>query len=202
MKKKDFEVLKEMFKEDIDEGIFLLLVLFLVSYLIFNSKIVLAFVIFIISLLALISYRVYLQKKATITKENKKYYILMGKLLYISILLFFSDIYFTKLFYIIKNISRGSDVALFYPRIILLGVLVILLLRLFYLLRKWSFSREIFFSMISASIIYEILILFFVNEVYGVKISDSHIIYYLVYGFIIILCLLIIWLDAKHEKKP
>lgn len=199
--KKDFEILKEMLKEDFGEAIFALIVFVLAIYLILISKIVLAVFIGVISLLGLITYRIYSGKKAIITKRNKKYYEFLGKLWYVLILLVFSHRYFKNLFYILKNKSRGSYIALLYPRIVLLSIMITLLLYSFYLLRKWIFKREIFFSIISLAIVYEILILFFVNKIYGIRFSNFHMIDYSLFGFLIILCFWMIWIDAKRDKN-
>lgn len=209
MKKKqyNFEGLKEMLKEDIDEAIFLLLVLFLVSYLILNSKIVLAVVASIISLSTLIIYRKCSKKNIKITKENKKYYEFLGKLLYFSILLGFFSTYSISLFRIIKR-SREMSVALFYPRFILLIAIVFLLIWSFYLLKKWTFKRELFFCIISLIAIYETLIFFVVYKVYGIKPSKYDIGFYLYSMFIVLICLWMIWVSvnikikSKNETKP
>ena len=207
MKKKSFEVLKEMLKEDFDEFIFLLIVLFLVIYLISNSKIVLAVIASIISLSTLIIYRSYSKKIVKITKENKKYYEFLGKMLYISILLGFFSRYSISSVRIIKW-SREMSVALFYPRLILLIAIVFLLIWSLYLLKKWTFKRELFFCIISLIAIYETLIFFIVNKIYEIKPSDSYIGFYLFTMFIVGICLWMIWIDAKlnssknDKKKP
>ena len=195
-----FEVLKEMIKEDFDEVMIGLFFLFLVWYLFLNSKMVLAFVTFIMFILTLIIYRKYFKKRKKITIKNKKHYEFLGKLLYFSILLSFFITYSISLFRIIKW-SKEIPVALFYPRLILLIAIVFLLLLSFYLLRKWTFKRELFFCIISLIAVYETLIFYIVNKIYKIKPSDSDIGFYLFSIFIVTICLWMIRIDANSDKK-
>lgn len=195
----EFKKLKKFLKKDFDEIIFLLIILFLGGYLILKSKLVLAVVTLIITMLVLIIYRTYFKKKEKITIKNKRYYEFLGKLLYLSILLSFFGTYSLKLFRII-NIDKDMSVALFYPRLILLIAIVFLLLWSFYLLRRWVMNRGLFFCVVSLIAIYETLILFFVNNRYGVKPSDSDIGFYLFSLFIVGMCLWLIWISANVNK--
>ena len=204
MKKRvyNFKKFKEWAKKDLDEIIFFSIFLFLEVYLFLNSKKTFAVVTLIIYISLLVIYRKYFKKidKIRISKTNKKYYDFFGKLLHFSILLSFFITYSIRLFRIMKA-SKEMSVALFYPRLILLITIVFLLLWSFYLLKKWTLNRDLLFLVISLIMIYETLILFVVNKIYGVEPSDSDIGFYLMSMFIVMLCFWMIYIDAKFNKK-
>ena len=195
----NFEELKEIMKVDFGGGIFLLITLFLVGYLFLNSKMTLAVVTIITSILTLLTYGVYFKKINEITEKNRKYYEFLGKLLYFTILSSFFVVYGTRLFRIMKW-RKNISIALFYPRLALLIIIVFLLLWAFYPLKKRVLKRELFFCIISLTALYENLIFFIVNRIYGIVPTDSDIGFYLLAMFIVVICLWMIYIDANSNK--
>lgn len=126
-----------------------------------------------------------------------KSYENLGKLLYCSILFSFLVIYGLSLLTIIIWYKRKDNIILFYPRITLLIVIVCLILWLFYLIRKWNFNRNLFFSLIGTILVYELLILTIIWN----KLEIYDVIFYLLLGSILVLCLHMIWISATVQSE-
>lgn len=152
--KYNFKELKEMLKEDIEESIFVLFILIMFSYLIINSKIVLAFIISILSLLALITYRIYSGKHLKIKDKYKKYYDILGKSLFIVILIGFIIVFgvelYTEVIWLIKSPSWFT-----YFNIVVSSFVIILSLVSCYIVVNGKFNQNLFFSIFSLISIHE-----------------------------------------------
>ena len=193
-RKYNFKEIKEMLKEDSDEGILFLIFLFLEIYLILNSKMVLAVVTIIIFTLTLIIYRKHFKKRKKITIEHKKYYEFLGKFIFVIILLGFIIRYTIELIKAIGWFLKGPTWFTYFN--ITIATLVVILSGIScYIVAKGKFNQNIFFAIFGLVLVYETFVLSIIKHV-GLYISAI---------FLLSIYLFIIWSgikNPKNETKP